>query len=548
MPRAKKYTLFSSSEAGKDGKAPCAFFFSEKGCRNGDNCKFSHEKPESGSPPCVVAPSEVGSVVSSESGGDRDENPFLPAAATPKAMEETPSAGSKRKNRRATNSDPFAKKSKPSKATTQSPNPTQKQEDTVKKTPATKTKPSSAVEKESPRKSSSNVGVDFRSLNLPIADFNLPSASDHAKDAKVEEVDNNTLETPPVPKSHDLGKKWLPVVEATHKHKRFTIDFNYERSMEATGKTGWIKAKRFGDWCENNPQVIAIDCEMCETEDPVTKKKQPNALCRISIVDAVTDEILLNSLVKPKWPVTDYRTFINGINEESLKDVQFTIEHAQAFMQALCSEETVVVGHAVHHDMKALQMEHYCCADSSMLFRAQDSETATVSLKDCAFSILNKDMPKTHDSVNDARAALRCVEHYLEKKGKVKPIVRRQVETRNALASQLFVHRIPKIVTTDHLASMFLESTKVATTKVDEVAPVGDGSMGKTYVHFLTASHANLAFETLTGKPEQDSSGKLQKKVYLRGGQYIRIRKNLAERPRKDPESTNSINRSNNKA
>ena len=56
----------------------------------------------------------------------------------------------------------------------------------------------------------------------------------------------------------------------------------------------------------------------------------------------------------------DYRSRINGIKMEDLERVQLTITHAQAFMKALCSRETVINGHAVHNDLIALLRIEQC--------------------------------------------------------------------------------------------------------------------------------------------------------------------------------------------
>jgi len=245
----------------------------------------------------------------------------------------------------------------------------------------------------------------------------------------------------------------------------------------------------------------------------------------MSVVDADTDEVLLDTLVKPAWPVVDHRTWINGIAAEHLEGVEFTIQHAQAFMMALCSEETVIVGHAVDNDLAAMRMEHYCVADSSCLFSAQDSSTAAVSLKDLAASVLKKTMPQKHDSVNDARAALSCVQHYVDKGGKVDGVER---TVKKNYATQLFVHRIPGKCKEEHLSKMFMIHTSVEPTEVDTIDLQND--RGKTIVHFRSSRHANLAFDTLESKVEADSSGRLQKKVYLRDGDYIRVRKMAYEK------------------
>ena len=538
--KAKKYKLFSSA-ADSGERPPCAFFFSDKGCRNGDNCKFSHERASSEKKSDVI-PFDSGSVVSSESEqstGDHgkgkmdvDENPFA---------EPTRSSGQKRKNRRGANNDsPFPT---PKSAKEATPKPSESA--SIKKEDDEHPQKKKAKKEPKKKESGKSKAPDFRSLDLPIADWALASASDHAKaspdDDVSEEEKEETNKAPekqkyniqdpaslPKPKNHEFGKKFLKAVTKTQENSKFQGDFNYERDM-AGEESKWFQARPYGDWCKNNPQVIAMDCEMCETTNPETKEKNHSALCRVSIVDAGTDEVLLNTLVKPEWPVTDYRTFINGITEESLKGVEFTVEHAQEFMKALCSEETVVVGHAVQNDLKVLKMEHYCVADSAFLFKAADSETATVSLKDLSFSVMKKEMPKTHDSVNDARAALRCVEHYVEKNGKVEKVIRRQHESRMAAQSSLFVHRIPRHVTAKHIADMISSTTKVIADEVDDVE-FGGGPSGKTTIKFASGGHADLAFATLSGKGEEDASGKLQKRVYLRGGEYIRIRKNFAER------------------
>ena len=389
---------------------------------------------------------------------------------------------------------------------------------------------------------------DFRNLNLPIAAFSIPGVSDPPK------IQEETLkqEQPVTPKAAaegpkppankyalpvhaETGRKWLDLVKETQAHPEFASIFDYTKYKEQDiPGDHWVKTKPFGDWCKDFPQAIAIDCEMCETTDPVSGQKNHNALCRVSIVNAEKpDEVLLDTLVKPAWPVSNYRTWVNGIKQEDLEPVQFTLRHAQAFMMALCSEETVILGHAIHNDFAAMRVEHYCGGDSALLFKAKDSPTATVSLKDLAQAVLKKEMPTVHDSVNDARTALLCLDHYREQKGKVEEVVRTP-SNKNGLTGtrthhQLFVHRIPKVCKTSHLSKMFLEHTSIEPEEVEEI-DFSAGHAGKTYVNFKSPRHATLAFNTLAGTGEPDKSGRLQKKVYLRDGDYVRIRKMTFER------------------
>ena len=384
---------------------------------------------------------------------------------------------------------------------------------------------------------SSSFRLRAMKMDLPIAPFKTPN-----KEPKVRpKAQEDKIETPklPLPKSTKLGQQWLGVVETTQKHRRFSSDYNfskYQKIDETIGHASniWVKTTPFHKNKANHPQVIAIDCEMCETMDPVSSKKDHRALCRVSVVDAETKEVLLDSLVKPSWPVSDHRDWVNGITADDLAKVQFTLRHAQAFMMELCSEETVIVGHAVHNDLAALRMEHYCVADSASLYKAVDSETATVALRDVAMTILQRKMPQTHDSVNDAIVALACVDHFRKHKGDVEAIVRtpkpvmeghdQSNNPKRSFARQLFVHRIPeKKCKESDLFTMFLEHTNIKPEEVDDIVFSHNGQ-GKTHIHFSSASHAELAFHTLQSKAEVEKSGRLQKNVYLRDGSYIRVR------------------------
>ena len=295
------------------------------------------------------------------------------------------------------------------------------------------------------------------------------------------------------------------------------------------GVGDWFQAKPFGAWCATNPHAVAIDCEMCLTEDPITKVQNHKALCRLSVVNASNpDEVLIDTLVKPLWPVKDYRSRINGIKREDLEPVEFTIAHAQAFMKALCSRETVIIGHALQNDLSALRMEHHCNADSAMLFSVKDEENATCSLKDLAMGVLTREMPNVHDSVNDARVAYLCLEEgWLKTNGKPEPIVRTQKKRGGV---DLFVHRIPKGCFPEHLENMFLKHTNI---KPSEISPIEFNSdTGKTMAVFTTADHANLAFASISGEAKPDKTGRLQKRVYLKTGGYVCIRKNSSIRSR----------------
>ena len=576
----KKYKLFSAATSPDGGGKPtCAFFVSAQGCRNGSNCKFAHIKQQAGGV-CLD------SLVSSESEGEeqveikavsstvknnKSSNTFAsmansstkqPAAADDdaspfvKSVSDLPASSGKAKKRNKKRSSqngisapmkengeeddsPFAapKSKKPKQmqvgvVTTQklsndkdpsAPKPQQKvQHSKVKTAPAV---------------------PSFRALNLPVASFST------LKEEEPEPA-NTVIAAPPpaqpqvtgapLPTSTESGRKWLKLVQQTRAHPRYNDIYDlskYKVQDVAAGyaANSWVTSPPYD--ASNHatlPQIIALDCEMCETRDPVSGQTDPRALCRISVLDVETDEVLLDSLVKPAWPVSNYRSWVNGITAEHLEPVQFTLRHAQAFLLALCSQETVVLGHSLQNDLAALRWEHGCVADPACLFSAHDSDTAVVALRDLARTIHAIDMPTTHDSVHDARVAYQCLEHYRVQDGNVEAIVRtpKPESPENHYARQLFVHRIPQQACDEtQLAQMFVVHTCVKPSQVDTIEfGSNKANSGKTLVHFSTGRHAGLAFDTLEGTPEVDASGRLQKKVFLRNGSYIRVRKMAFER------------------
>ena len=561
----KKYKLFKTDGSNGD-PPPCAFFLSAQGCRNGDKCKFSHKVPNKDEEKAPVRIEEDSSdVVSSESEGE--EEPVKPkvnekkkksntkvdgTTATPnKSMDqaETTTESSKKKRKRnnvENGSDPdlglFAKPNKrvnKVKDAETSSTPIKTTPSTVKLPPPPKS--TTPKVKPTPKKQENDV-PSFRALNLPISSFSTtgttsptPAKSSQKEETPISNKKKNGKVKFPLPKSTPEGQKWQNAVIATQSNPKFESIFSYSRLKELdeengiTNKDDWVKARPFGSWCSKNPHAIAIDCEMCATQCPKTGNMDHKALCRLSIVNAMNpDDVLIDTLVKPEWPIVDYRSQINGIKKEDLDNVEFTLSHAQTFMTALCSEETVIIGHAIHNDLAALKMEHHCVVDSALLFTCKDDTGATCSLKDLAKNVMKKEMPTIHCSLNDARTALISIEEgYLKKDGKPDPIERTLKSTRRG-ADELFVHRIPKGMKPEHIENMFLSYTNIKPEEVDDI--IFGSDTGKTTIRFPSAEHANLAFKTMDTEAAPDKTGRMQKRVYLRNGGYAYIRKMVMDK------------------
>lgn len=96
---------------------------------------------------------------------------------------------------------------------------------------------------------------------------------------------------------------------------------------------------------------IALDCEMVG----VGPNGRDHMLARVSIVNE-KGEIVMDKYVKPTEPVIDYRTRFSGITPKHLENAyNFTDVQAEVSRIKL---NRILVGHAVHNDLKVLKMHH----------------------------------------------------------------------------------------------------------------------------------------------------------------------------------------------
>jgi DNA polymerase III epsilon subunit-like protein len=159
--------------------------------------------------------------------------------------------------------------------------------------------------------------------------------------------------------------------------------------------------------------VIAIDCEMIETtEDDM-------ALARVSAV-GYDGACIADYYVLPCHPdfIVDCRTGITGIVASHLQSQGVSLMEAIDRFRALVGPETVLVGHAVHHDLLALRSTHSRVIDSALLYPVADArnERDVHSLEHLSQVVLKRSMQRkacggVHDSVEDARIALDLVKH-----------------------------------------------------------------------------------------------------------------------------------------
>lgn len=148
-------------------------------------------------------------------------------------------------------------------------------------------------------------------------------------------------------------------------------------------------------------KVLALDCEMVGVGAGGSK----SALARVTLVNSFGN-IVYDEYVRPMEIIVDYRTHISGIRPKHMnKAKEFVI--VQKDVAELITGR-VLVGHALHHDLKVLLLGHpkKDIRDTSE-YKAFRWEGKRRSLKDLAAQELSVNIQQQeHCPIEDARAAM----------------------------------------------------------------------------------------------------------------------------------------------
>lgn len=147
--------------------------------------------------------------------------------------------------------------------------------------------------------------------------------------------------------------------------------------------------------------VYAIDCEMCFTT-------QGLELCKVSVV-GIDGRIVYDSYVKPLNPVIDYNTRFSGITSKHLQPGYSvkTLKNVQKDILEFVSADTILIGHGLENDLKALKMIHRTVVDTAVAFPHHFGLPYKLSLRSLVSTVLQRDIQNgSHDSVEDALACL----------------------------------------------------------------------------------------------------------------------------------------------
>ncbi|KAL7371533.1 hypothetical protein ABVT39_000431 [Epinephelus coioides] len=161
-----------------------------------------------------------------------------------------------------------------------------------------------------------------------------------------------------------------------------------------------VKEKAF----EGLTRAVAIDCEMVG----VGPDGEDSILARVSLVNQF-GKCIYDKYVKPTEKVTDYRTAVSGIRPQDIRDGE-DLRTVQREVAAIL-QGRIVVGHAIHNDLKILLLDHpkKKIRDTQKYKPFKKAvKSGRPSLKVLCREILNvKVQQGEHSSVQDAQATMR---------------------------------------------------------------------------------------------------------------------------------------------
>ncbi|XP_076393267.1 uncharacterized protein LOC100879718 isoform X2 [Megachile rotundata] len=150
---------------------------------------------------------------------------------------------------------------------------------------------------------------------------------------------------------------------------------------------------------DGNYGVYALDCEMCFT-------RRGLELAKVTVI-GMDGNVVYDTLVKPDDEVIDYNTRFSGITATDLAKASKTLRDVQRDLTSFVYAETILIGHGLENDLRALRLLHTTVIDTCVAFPHFLGYPFRSSLKTLARTVLRREIQVAeHDSIEDARIVL----------------------------------------------------------------------------------------------------------------------------------------------
>lgn len=153
---------------------------------------------------------------------------------------------------------------------------------------------------------------------------------------------------------------------------------------------------------DGNYGIYAFDCEMCYTVGGLE-------LTKITVV-GTDGRLVYDSCVKPDHEIVDYNTRFSGITAKDLskKGSIKTLRQVQNDLMGFINADTILIGHGLENDLRALKIIHCTVVDTAVTFPHYNGLPYRRSLKSLVSCFLKREIQGGggHNSFEDARACM----------------------------------------------------------------------------------------------------------------------------------------------
>lgn len=160
-------------------------------------------------------------------------------------------------------------------------------------------------------------------------------------------------------------------------------------------------------------KVIVLDCEMAYSDHDTDEAVS------ICIVDFFTGEVLMNKLVKPHEVIVEHRSRTHGITRKGLNTALRQGQTLNGWRETRkelfthIDSNTVIIGHAVHNDLRVLRVCHTKVLDTMILTNNAVSGGERLSRRNWSLQSLCEELfglhirasSKKHSALEDTMAA-----------------------------------------------------------------------------------------------------------------------------------------------
>ncbi|CEL06026.1 hypothetical protein ASPCAL07138 [Aspergillus calidoustus] len=168
----------------------------------------------------------------------------------------------------------------------------------------------------------------------------------------------------------------------------------------------------------NARQAVVLDCEMVGVLG--ANHRESSEVVRVSAVDFLSGEVLLDTYVSPQGQVISWRTKFSGVNASILRakkregKVVDGWRAARDLLWRVIDTRTVLIGHSLNNDLGVLGMVHTRIVDSAIMTRLAVGEDCQRhwALKILVKQFLDRDIQTGnhgHDCLEDTFAAREVV-------------------------------------------------------------------------------------------------------------------------------------------